>query len=309
MENTDLDMNKVGEALQQFLKKPILYDEPMRLHTTWKIGGPADLFLQPADEDELAQVLKFLHENEIPWLAIGNGSNLLVGDKGIRGAVIKMGEAFSGTHWEENTVEVKAGTLLAVLSLEAAERSFSGLEFARGIPGSMGGAVRMNAGAYGGNIGNYVIRVNGVSFTGEPVTVEGEALSFAYRNSSLFDLDAIVTRVTLKLEPGNREQSLEMMKDFLQRRSLAQPLEYPSCGSVFRNPPNEHAGLLVENTGLRGLKIGNAQVSLKHGNFIVNLGGATAADVRELISEVQEQVYAYTGIRLEPEVKFVGEFK
>jgi len=302
-------MNKVGEALQQFLKKPILYDEPMRLHTTWKIGGPADLFLQPADEDELAQVLKFLHENEIPWLAIGNGSNLLVGDKGIRGAVIKMGEAFSGTHWEENTVEVKAGTLLAVLSLEAAERSFSGLEFARGIPGSMGGAVRMNAGAYGGNIGNYVIRVNGVSFTGEPVTVEGEALSFAYRNSSLFDLDAIVTRVTLKLEPGNREQSLEMMKDFLQRRSLAQPLEYPSCGSVFRNPPNEHAGLLVENTGLRGLKIGNAQVSLKHGNFIVNLGGATAADVRELISEVQEQVYAYTGIRLEPEVKFVGEFK
>ena len=151
-------------------------------------------------------------------------------------------------------------------------------------------------------------QVSGVSYVGEPVTVSGDQITFAYRNSSLFDLDAIVTRVRLRLEPGDRDEIMEQMKDYAQRRSKAQPLEYPSCGSVFRNPPNDHAGHLVEMTGLRGLRNGGAAVSQKHGNFIINLGDATAAQVRELIETVQEQVYAYAGIRLEPEVRFVGEF-
>ncbi len=302
-------MNSITiQEIQGLLHLPVRKDEPMSAHTTWRIGGPADLYVQPTEEDELASLLSYLHTHEIPWLVIGNGSNLLVGDKGVRGVVIKMGEAFSGTTWTENTVEAKAGTLLSVLALEAAERSATGLEFARGIPGSIGGAVRMNAGAYGGNIGNFVTQVHGVSYSGEKVSVAGEEITFAYRNSSLFALDAVVTRVVLALQPGNREESMALMREYLQRRSFAQPLEYPSCGSVFRNPPNQHAGLLIENTGLRGLKCGQAQVSVKHGNFIVNLGNATAAEVRELIEMVQEKVYDFTGVKLEPEVKFIGEF-
>lgn len=303
-----MDIKQTAIELEQLLQNPVLTQEPMSAHTTWKIGGPADLFLQPASEAELQQVLSYLHQHEIPWFVMGNGSNLLVGDKGIRGAVIKMGESFAGSTWRGQDVEACAGMLLAALALEAAERSLAGLEFARGIPGSVGGAVRMNAGAYGGNIGNYVSAVHGISYTGEPVHVSGDEISFAYRNSSLFQLDAIVTRVCLHLEPGDRDAIMEQMKDYSQRRSKAQPLEYPSCGSVFRNPANDHAGHLVEITGMRGLRNGNAAVSQKHGNFIINLGGATAQDVRELIEMVQERVYQYSGIHLEPEVRFVGEF-
>lgn len=303
-----MDIQQTATELQRILRQPVLMQEPMSAHTTWKIGGPADLFLQPASEEELSALLSYLHTKEIPWLVVGNGSNLLVGDQGVRGAVIKMGEAFSGSTWRGQEVEVCSGMLLAALALEAAEHALTGLEYARGIPGSVGGAVRMNAGAYGGNIGNAVTQVRGISYTGEPVLVSGEQITFSYRNSSLFDLDAIITRVNLHLEPGNRDEIMEQMKEYAQRRSLSQPLEYPSCGSVFRNPPNDHAGHLVEMAGLRGLRNGNAAVSQKHGNFIINLGGATAAQVRELIELVQERVYQYAGIRLEPEVRFVGVF-
>ena len=303
-----MDIKQTASELQAFLQQPVLCEEAMSAHTTWKIGGPADLFLQPSSEEELQKILSYLYQHELPWLVIGNGSNLLVGDKGVRGAVIKMGDAFAGSTWRGQEVEACSGMLLATLALEAAERSFQGIEFARGIPGSVGGAVRMNAGAYGGNIGNFVTAVSGISYTGEPIRVQGEQITFAYRNSSLFDLDAIVTRVCLRLEPGDRDAIMDLMKDYAQRRSKAQPLEYPSCGSVFRNPPNDHAGHLVEITGLRGLRNGNAAVSQKHGNFIINLGGATAAQVRELIELVQERVYQYAGIHLEPEVRFVGEF-
>ena len=303
-----MDIQQTATELQRILRQPVLMQEPMSAHTTWKIGGPADLFLQPASEEELSALLSYLHTKEIPWLVVGNGSNLLVGDQGVRGAVIKMGEAFSGSTWRGQEVDVCSGMLLAALALEAAEHALTGLEYARGIPGSVGGAVRMNAGAYGGNIGNAVTQVRGISYTGEPVLVSGEQITFSYRNSSLFDLDAIITRVNLHLEPGNRDEIMEQMKEYAQRRSLSQPLEYPSCGSVFRNPPNDHAGHLVEMAGLRGLRNGNAAVSQKHGNFIINLGGATAAQVRELIELVQERVYQYAGIRLEPEVRFVGVF-
>ncbi|MDO4732364.1 MAG: UDP-N-acetylmuramate dehydrogenase [Bacillota bacterium] len=303
-----MDIQQIAKDLQALMRQPVLVQESMSAHTTWKIGGPADLFLQPSAEEELQQVLAYLYRQEIPWLVIGNGSNLLVGDRGIRGAVIKMGDSFSGSLWRGQEVEARSGMLLSALALEAAERSLGDISFARGIPGSVGGAVRMNAGAYGGNIGDFVTAVYGLSYSGEPLELRGNEISFAYRNSSLFDLDAIVTRVRLRLKAEDREELMAKMKDYARRRSKAQPLEYPSCGSVFRNPASDHAGRLVEITGLRGLRNGNAAVSQKHGNFIINLGGATAAEVRELIELVQEKVYQYAGILLEPEVRFVGEF-
>ena len=303
-------MNKAAVAadLQTLLKQPVIIDSPMSKHTTWKIGGPADIMVFPTCEEELCALLPRLKEQNISWLVIGNGSNLLVADKGIRGVVIKMGENFASSQWRGLAVKASAGMLLASLALEAAERGATGIEFARGIPGSVGGAVRMNAGAYGSNIGNYVTKVEGVDYDGHRLSLSGSEINFSYRDSSLFGLDAVVTYIYLQLLEGKREEIMEKMKEYQQKRFLAQPLEYPSCGSVFRNPANDHAGRLVEMAGLRGLRIGNAQVSPKHGNFIINLGGATAQDVRELISEVQQQVYEYSGVRLEPEVKMVGDF-
>lgn len=198
--------------------------------------------------------------------------------------------------------------MLPTLAIEAAERAFCGMEFAAGIPGSIGGAVRMNAGAYGNNIGEYVTQVEAIEYNGTIKIISAEELSFAYRESNLFDLEAIVSSVTLRLPSGNREQSLEKIQELLRLRSLKQPLEFPSCGSVFRNPANDHAGRLVEIAGLRGMQIGGAAVSKKHGNFIVNVGGARARDVRALIADVQKRVEDFSGIHLEPEVKFVGEF-
>lgn len=305
--NSIADAALIAEA-QALLSQALEIDAPMRSYTTWKIGGPADMLAQPASMEELAALLRWATRRDLPWMVLGNGSNLLVGDLGIRGLVIRMGEALSQSQWRGREVTAGAGKLMAALALEAAERGCAGLEFARGIPGSVGGAVRMNAGAYEHNVGEYVTEVTGVAYDGEIMRVAGEDISFAYRESSLFELPAVVASVSLRLLPGEREQIMAEMKDFQQRRSLAQPLEFPSCGSVFRNPPNDHAGHLVEMAGLRGLRVGDAQVSEKHGNFIINRGRATAAEVQELISQVQESVYQYAGVHLQPEVKLVGEF-
>ncbi len=303
-----MDKAAVAGDLQKLVKAKVLTDVPMSSYTTWKIGGPADIMVFPGTEDELAAVLHCLSENQIPWFVIGNGSNLLVGDRGVRGVVIKLSDRFSAASWRELEVQAGAGMLLGTLALEAAERGAAGLEFARGIPGSVGGAIRMNAGAYGHNLSDFVTEVTLIDRLGKKQTIPRDELEFAYRDSSLFRMDAVVVRVGLKLLPGERDGIMMQMKEYQRKRGLSQPLEFPSCGSVFRNPANDHAGRLVELSGLRGLQIGGAAVSTKHGNFIVNMGGATAADVRELIEQVQEQVYDYAGIKLEPEVKFVGEF-
>lgn len=296
------------DKLQSLVQRAVLVDEPMSKHTTWKIGGPADYYVRPSSKAELAALLKLIHQEGLPFIVIGNGSNLLVGDKGIRGVVIKMSGSYSRRIWREEEVEAQAGAMLPTLAIEAAERAFCGMEFAAGIPGSIGGAVRMNAGAYGNNIGEYVTQVEAIEYNGTIKIISAEELSFAYRESNLFDLEAIVSSVTLRLPFGNREQSLEKIQELLRLRSLKQPLEFPSCGSVFRNPANDHAGRLVEIAGLRGMQIGGAAVSKKHGNFIVNVGGARARDVRALIADVQKRVEDFSGIHLEPEVKFVGEF-
>jgi len=297
------------KKLQDIVKKPVLFDVPMKKHTTWKVGGPADCIVFPSSIEEVEAIVTFLNEQSIKYTVIGNGSNLLVADAGIRGVVIKMGEAFSACQWHDNEAIVEAGMLLPSLALEAAERSLGGLEFAAGIPGSLGGAVRMNAGAYGGTIGDYVTKVEAVEYnTGRRLVLTDEQLSFAYRESSLFHLQAIICRIHLRLPYGNRDASMEKIKELLNLRSLKQPLEFPSCGSVFRNPKNDHAGRLIEMANLRGLQIGGAMVSKKHGNFIINLGGAKAKDIRALIIAVQNRVEALTGIRLEMEVKLLGDF-
>ena len=299
---------ELAAAIAPLLRVAPLVDVAMCDYTTWRIGGPADILVQPSDEEELSALLTLLAERDVPWLVIGNGSNLLVADSGIRGVVIRMAEHFSSAVWRGDEVEASAGMLLAALALEAAERGLAGLEFARGIPGSVGGGIRMNAGAYDGRLGDFVTFVAAVGFDGQPIRLEREQIHFAYRDSSLFALKAVITRVGMRLQPGEREPILAKMKEYSQRRSLAQPLEFPSCGSVFRNPDGDHAGHLIEMAGLRGTRVGGAEVSQKHGNFIINRGNATAPEVRELIELVQERVYAYAGIRLVPEVKFVGDF-
>jgi len=297
------------KELQGFVKTSVLINEPMKKHTTWNIGGPADFMVFPSSEEELIGILQFLHsEDSIPFV-MGNGSNILVGDKGIRGVVIRLAGAFSKRTWRGNEVDAQAGALLPSLALEAAERSLTGMEFAAGIPGSFGGAIRMNAGAYGNTIGEYVTKVGLTEYSGTKRELTVDELTFEYRKSNLFSADGIVTSVTLKFLEGDREQSMAKIKELLQLRIRKQPLEFPSCGSVFRNPVNDHAGRLIEMANLRGTQIGGAMVSRKHGNFIINLGGAKAKDVLNLIEAVQRRVEDSYGVHLETEVKLVGEFE
>jgi UDP-N-acetylmuramate dehydrogenase len=304
----DKEKTALRQQLQQLLSLPVLVDEPMKDHTTWRIGGPVDFMLLPSSEQEIMDVMAFLYKHQLPYLVIGNGSNLLVSDLGLRGVVIKMGPAYAAATWRGGNVCAQAGMLMRTLALEAAERSLAGIEFAAGIPGSIGGAVRMNAGAYGNTIGEFVTKVTVIEYNGSRYEITADELDFAYRYSKLFAVPAVVSTVHLSLPSGNKEESMAKIKEWLQLRSLKQPLEFPSCGSVFRNPDGDHAGRLVEVTGLRGLRKGGAMVSKKHGNFIVNIDRATAEDVKSLIKEVQERVFQAHGVRLEPEVKVVGEF-
>ncbi|MCL1874492.1 MAG: UDP-N-acetylmuramate dehydrogenase [Clostridiales bacterium] len=295
-------------SLGKILTKPAAYNEPMSRHTTWKIGGPADILAEPANEEEVAALLVLAGKENLPFFVLGNGSNLLVGDLGIRGLVIKIGEAMSSCTWDGYQVRAGAGILLPALSRAAALRSAAGLEFACGIPGSLGGALGMNAGAYGKAIGNLVTKIGLIEYTGTRQEPDALQLNFSYRHSSISGQPAVICWAQLQLEAGNKEQSLKEMQELLRLRAKNQPLEFPSCGSVFRNPKDCHAGYLIEQAALRGLRRGGAMVSLKHGNFIVNLGGATAQDVRALIAQVKHRVHEYCGIELVTEVKEAGEF-
>ena len=299
---------EITDSLQKLVKDRVYTDAPLKPFTTWKIGGPADWLVTPANEEELKAVLDLCYRFELPWMVMGNGSNLLIGDKGVRGVVIRLGEDFSRMIWQDDRVEAFAGLLLRDLAEEAARRGLAGLECVHGIPGSVGGGIRMNCGAYGGNLSTCVTSVKALSYGGELLELPREQIDFAYRNSSLFKLDAVITSVCLKLEAGDKEEILAQMAEFQQRREKAQPLEYPSCGSVFKNPPGDHAGWIVERNELRGTRIGGVQISEKHGNFIVNRWDGSADDARRLIEWTQEKVLALEDIQLEPEVRFIGEF-
>ena len=287
--------------------KPLLAQEPMAKHTSFRIGGPADVLAQPADEAELAALLKRAAEHAVPVTLIGNGSNLLVRDKGIRGLVIKLSNSFSDMKALGNELTFGSGISLAMASKKAASLSLSGLEFAVGIPGTIGGAVYMNAGAYDGEMAKVVTSVRVMDREGKISELKASELAFAYRHTALQNSGLIVTSVTCVLQPDEADAIAAKMADFSQRRISKQPLELPSAGSMFKRPPGYFAGTLIDQTGLKGYTVGGAQVSTKHAGFVVNVGGATAQDVLQLISDVQSKVFAAHGVRLEPEVLVLGE--
>lgn len=298
---------KLQDIFSGCTDRPLLLEEPMSRHTSFRIGGPADMMAMPKNEAELSNLLQKAAANNIPVTLIGNGSNLLVRDKGIRGLVIKLGNMLNEILVDGNKITFGSGVSLALASRKAAENSLSGMEFAVGIPGSIGGAVYMNAGAYDGEMANVVAAVRVMDATGKVTIMSAEELRFGYRKTALQESGLIVTSVTVVLQKAEQQKIMAKMDDFSQRRISKQPLELPSAGSMFKRPPGYFAGTLIEQTGLKGYSVGGAQISEKHAGFVVNTGNATAADVLGLIKYVQDRVLAAHGVLLQPEVLVIGE--
>jgi len=297
------------ELISKFNQSGIVYktDEPMKNHTTFKTGGNASVFICPKNENELSAVLKITDTLALKPFILGNGSNLLVSDDGITDRpVIFIGDGFSDIRLlDKTTVEVGAGTSLTALCRFALENSLTGLEFAFGIPGSCGGAAYMNAGAYGGEMKDVVIRCNHIDEKGNKGSFEAENLDFGYRHSVYTDSNFVITSVVLSLKRGNKEEIREKMKELMQRRRDKQPLEYPSAGSVFKRPEGYFAGALIEQSGLKGKRIGGAMVSEKHAGFIINYDNATTQDILDLVKFCQDTVMEKFGVVLEREIKTV----
>lgn len=283
--------------------------EAMSRHTTFKIGGPADYFLMPDKDTDVGRIVKICKESAIPYFILGNGSNLLVGDGGYRGAVIQIYKNMSAVTVEGTEITVQAGALLSSVAAAAKNAALTGFEFAGGIPGTMGGAVVMNAGAYGGEMKDVLTEVTVMDEEGEIVTLPADKLELGYRTSIIKTAGYIVLEAKLQLKEGNPEVIRETMKDLTIRRTTKQPLEYPSAGSTFKRPEGYFAGKLIMDSGLAGYQVGGAQVSEKHCGFVINAGGATARDVRTLMDNVRDIVYKKYGVMLEPEVKFLGDFE
>lgn len=305
---TYLNFEALDRAAQA-LSVRSLAQEPMALHTTFKIGGPADRLLFPETEEQLAGLLQAVKESGLPWLALGNGSNLLVSDLGIRGAVLCLSGSFKKVELlpDGRTLRAGAGASLATACAFARDRGLSGLEFAWGIPGSVGGAAYMNAGAYGGEMKDVLKKAFHISDSGEPGSAAGEALGLSYRKSRYTGGTDIVTSVELALAPGDATQVAARMEELMARRKEKQPYDQPSAGSVFKRPENGFAAALIDQCGLKGRRVGGARVSEKHAGFIVNAGGATCRDVLELIEIIRETVKQRTGTLLECEVRVLGE--
>jgi len=282
-------------------------DEPMSRYTTFKIGGPADLVLEISSETDLCRVVRKCRSLKVPYCVVGKGSNLLVSDKGIEGCVLLLtGELTGIERIGKGRVRSGAGTSLARLCSFALSEELSGLEFAWGIPGSVGGAAFMNAGAYGGEMKNVLLSCRHVTPEGEIGELNGEALKLGYRRSAYTKNGCIITQITVQLTKDSTAEIRGRMEDYMQRRKSKQPLEYPSAGSVFKRPPGKFAGALIENSGLKGYAVGGAKVSEKHAGFIVNTGGATCREVEALITHIQKTVEERENVRLECEVKKIG---
>ena len=282
-------------------------EEKMRRPNTFRVGGPAEYYVRPR-RIQVAEIVALCQAYDVPWLVIGNGSNLLVGDRGIRGLVLELGQEAAIVTVEDNVIKAQAGALLSATAREAAKCSLTGMEFASGIPGTIGGAVVMNAGAYGGEMSQIVRKATVLTPKGVEKELSLEELDFGYRHSSIPEHHYIVLDVELSLQQGDAQQIQERMAELRSQRLQKQPLEYPSAGSTFKRPEGYYAGRLIQDAGLRGYRVGDAQVSEKHCGFVINRGQATAAEIRQLISDVQKQVEAQFGIRLDTEVRFQGEF-
>ena len=284
----------------------ILLNEPMRRHTTFAIGGPADLFVQPKTRRELAETLRVFRERGVPFLLLGNGSNMLVADAGIRGAVVCTSELDDVRVGDDGTLVAEAGALLGRVARRAQRAGLTGVEFAGGIPGSLGGAVFMNAGAYDGQMAGVVEKTEYLDENGALHTLTGDEHGFGYRRSVFRNHpDWTVVRSTLRLQPGDPAAILDYMNDLAQRRREKQPLNFPSAGSTFKRPEGHFAGKLIEDAGLKGASVGGAQVSEKHAGFLINRGGATCDDMLRLIELVQQRVKEKFGVQLECEVRII----
>ena len=286
----------------------ILYDEPLKKHTTFQVGGNSDCLIFVEKENELASLIKFLDENRIPRFLIGNGSNLLVSDEGFRGVILETKKLFNEIEVEGEKITAKAGALMSKIGSVALENNLSGFEFAAGIPGTIGGGVVMNAGAYGGELKDVIESVTVLTDKGEILTIPGSEMGFGYRKSIVREKGYIVLSVVIKLNRGSHEEIKATMDDLKDRRKSKQPLEFPSAGSTFKRPEGYFAGKLIEDSGLRGFSVGGAQVSEKHCGFVINKGNATASDINELINKVTQKVKEDQNVELEPEVIRLGEF-
>ena len=285
----------------------IFMEEPMKKHTTFRVGGPADVLVQP-DETALAAILALCRPYHVPYSFIGNGSNLLVGDKGIRGVVIEMTDPMGNIEVDGTKITAQAGAMLSKIANTAASNGLGGMEFAAGIPGSVGGAVVMNAGAYGGEMKDIIEKVYVLDENGAQLELDRDALDLGYRHSCIPEKKYIVTKVVLELVPRDEAEIRSEMKELNEKRAEKQPLQYPSAGSTFKRPEGYFAGKLIMDAGLRGYQVGGAQVSEKHCGFVINKGDATAADICQLMQDVSDKVQAQFGVVLEPEVKMIGEF-
>ena len=279
----------------------------MAAHTTFRVGGPADLFIEPTAEKEFVRCVRFLHAESIPYLLVGNGSNLLVRDGGIRGVVIHLGKYYSDAVIDGRMIRAQAGMGLAAVSKMSFRAGLTGMEPLSGIPGSVGGAVTMNAGAYGQEMQQVVCGVRALNAKGEIVELSADELKFSYRHSRLLTEKLFASEVLFCLARGEEMEIQASYADYTMRRQSKQPLELPSAGSTFKRPPGNYASALIDQAGLRGLSVGAAQVSEKHCGFIVNRGGASAAEILALIQKVQERVAEKFGVQLEPEVRIIGE--
>jgi len=291
----------------------ILIEEPLAKHTTFQIGGPAQFIVLPETVTQVATTVKLCQLENMPFYVLGNGSNLLVSDKGYNGTVVKLGKTFSEVtikKIEENeyTVQAQAGVLLSKLANIITEYGLKGFEFAAGIPGTLGGAVTMNAGAYGGEMKHSIASATVLDQLGNAFKLNKEELKLGYRKSIIQDNNYIVLDATFIFACGNKEEIQDKINELNARRREKQPLEYPSAGSTFKRPEGHFAGKLIMDSGLRGYQVGNAQISEKHCGFVINKGGATAIEVRTLIADVIQIVYDKYGVRLEPEVKLLGDF-
>ena len=289
-------------------EEKVRISEPMNRHTTFRIGGPADYFLLPSTAEEVKKILEICKEKELPYFILGNGSNLLGSDEGYCGVIIQLYRNYGGITVEGTDIRAGAGALLSQIASAAKNASLTGFEFAGGIPGTLGGAVVMNAGAYGGEMKDVLKEVTVMTEQGEIMTIPAEKLEMGYRTSLVKKAGYLVLEAVISLKVGDVEEIKAIMKDLTEKRVSKQPLEYPSAGSTFKRPEGYFAGKLIMDAGLRGYQVGGAQVSEKHCGFVINKGNATAADVCGLMKDVQEKVQEQFGVTLEPEVKFLGEF-
>lgn len=285
----------------------IFIDESMKKHISFKVGGPADVLVRPKTEDEIKDIFSFLNDNNIPFLVKGNGSNILIKDGGFRGVVIEIADNFSSFEIVGDDMIIQTGALLSSIGRAAMENNLTGFEFASGIPGTLGGALAMNAGAYGGEMKNIVKSVRLMDEKGKIVEFTNEEMEFGYRHSILSDRKMIAISAVISLKNGKFDEIKEKMEDLAYQRRTKQPLEYPSAGSTFKRPDGYFAGKLIQDSNLKGASVGGAMVSEKHSGFVINYNNATATDIINLIEHIKSTVYNQQGVRLEEEVKILGE--